>query len=351
VRPPVPPELAAHDAQQTAPDGPSVRLDNPHVLREVVGDLDAHLRMIGEAFGASLERRGDLVLAAGSGDGAGAIRFVQQLAALARSGRRLHPRDVSDALRVVAREPDADLSRFYAETVHQTSEGRAIGARTVGQQRYLRALKDHAIVFGVGPAGTGKTYLAIAAAVAALKRGEVKRIVLTRPAVEAGERLGFLPGGIAEKVDPYLRPLFDALEDLLSPEELARLFERRIVEIAPLAFMRGRTLSNAAVVLDEAQNTTVAQMKMFLTRLGENTRMIITGDITQIDLPYGKGSGLVDGLRVLEGVKGIAVVRLDTRDVVRHPLVGRIVAAYEADAERRSGGGEGDERRSKFDNP
>jgi phosphate starvation-inducible PhoH-like protein len=209
--------------------------------------------------------------------------------------------------------------------------------RTAGQRAYVDQLRRHDVVFGVGPAGTGKTYLAVAMAAAALLRGDVKRIVLTRPAVEAGEKLGFLPGDLAEKIDPYLRPLYDALFDVLGAERTARLLERQVIEVAPLAFMRGRTLAEAYVILDEAQNTTIEQMKMFLTRLGERSRMVVTGDPSQVDLPRGAPSGLADALRVLDGVPTVAVARFTAADVVRHPLVADIIGAYERDDARQRG--------------
>ncbi|MBX2800944.1 MAG: PhoH family protein [Myxococcales bacterium] len=228
-----------------------------------------------------------------------------------------------------------------------TNEGRPITPRSGGQRAYVDALRNHEVVFGVGPAGTGKTYLAMAVAVAALKRGKVRRLILTRPAVEAGEKLGFLPGDLSEKVDPYLRPLFDALADMLPHERVTRMMERRVIEVAPLAFMRGRTLNQAYVVLDEAQNTTREQMKMFLTRLGEGSSMVITGDTTQIDLPRKGDSGLVHAVRVLSDVERIGIVKLGSRDVVRHTLVSQIVEAYARAStdQSRDRGGSGANRR------
>ena len=249
----------------------------------------------------------------------------------------LRPSDVEQALRILSTDRDAELGSFFNDTVVVTTSGRSITPRTAGQSHYVSVLRRYEVAFGVGPAGTGKTYLAVATAAAALLKGEVKRVVLTRPAVEAGEKLGFLPGDLAEKVNPYLRPLYDALYDMLSPERTVRMLERQIIEVAPLAFMRGRTLADAYVILDEAQNTTVEQMKMFLTRLGENSRMVITGDDTQVDLPRGARSGLAHSLQVLDGGRGIGVARLTAADVVRHPLVGAIVDAYEREETRRAG--------------
>jgi phosphate starvation-inducible PhoH-like protein len=267
-------------------------------------------------------------------------------------------------MRTLKAQPETDLVALGSDVVLQTPR-RAITAKTVTQQRYVAAMRQHDIVFGVGPAGTGKTYLAMAMAVRALMEKRIKRIVLTRPAVEAGERLGFLPGDLAEKVNPYLRPLYDALHDMMDVEKAEALVERKVVEVAPLAFMRGRTLNDSWVILDEAQNSTVEQMRMFLTRLGYGSKAVITGDVTQTDLPGGTKSGLIDAVQLLENVEGIGAVRFSDADVVRHPLVARIVRAYEArdrdrevwreerrarrdeerrgtGAEPRSGGGEGE---------
>lgn len=250
-------------------------------------------------------------------------------------GHPISVTDVDHAVRLVRNDPNADVHAYFADTVWTGVGHRAISPRTANQRLYVDALRRADIVFGVGPAGTGKTYLAMAMAIAALQRGDVRRIVLTRPAVEAGEKLGYLPGDLAEKVDPYLRPLFDALQDMLPPDRIAKLNEKRAIEVAPLAFMRGRTLQDAYVILDEAQNTTVEQMKMFLTRLGERSRMVITGDVTQIDLRPARASGLVHALRVLSGVERIPVVHFETSDVVRHPLVAEIIEAYERDSRLR----------------
>lgn len=289
------------------------------------------------AFGVPVSQRGS-TLHVGPGDGSDdAMHALRQLLQMVRAGQRLHPSDVEHALRIVSRDPGADLADYYNDTVVVTSAGRPVSPRTPGQRRYLQALREHELVFGVGPAGTGKTYLAVAIAAAALARGDVERIVLTRPAVEAGEKLGFLPGDLSDKVDPYLRPLYDALYDMLTPERTLRLLEKQVIEVAPLAFMRGRTLSSAYVILDEGQNTTVEQMKMFLTRLGENSRMVITGDDTQVDLPRGARSGLHHALEVLRGIPDIGLVRLTAADVVRHGLVAEIVEAYERDDTRRAG--------------
>ena len=269
--------------------------------------------------------------------------MLDQLTDLLRDGYRFAKGDVRTAVQLVAQDPDVDLQDYFKpegrrdgrEGKPAAGPGRPIGRKqispkTINQKKYLEAIEKHDIVFGVGPAGTGKTYLAMAQAVSFLLAKKVTRIIMARPAVEAGERLGFLPGDLQEKVNPYLRPLYDALYDMLEVERVARLLERGIVEVAPIAFMRGRTLNDAFVILDEAQNTTSEQMKMFLTRLGFGSKAVITGDITQIDLPTGKGSGLVEALRVVKSIDGISQVYFDDTDVVRHTLVQQIVKAYEA---------------------
>ena len=229
-----------------------------------------------------------------------------------------------------------EMATLGGGVVAITAKGKQIKCKTVGQKQYVDAIKKETVVFGVGPAGTGKTYLAVCMAVTAFKAKQAEKIILTRPAVEAGEKLGFLPGDLQEKVDPYLRPLYDALQELLGLETYARLMERGSIEVAPLAYMRGRTLSNAFIILDEAQNTTKEQMKMFLTRMGEGSKMVVTGDVTQMDLPDGKESGLIHATKILEGVEGVSVCRLTAKDVVRHPLVMRIIRAYESDEESKN---------------
>ncbi len=308
--------------------------DNGH-LRELVGELGTHLKMIERALALQLRQRGSSIRVAGAADSATtdvAAALLQALYRLVERGHVLHPADVQHAVRIVRADPGADLASYFEDTVVVNIDGRPITPRSSGQRAYVQALRNHDVVFGVGPAGTGKTYLAMAMAVAALTRGEVRRVVLTRPAVEAGEKLGFLPGDLSEKVDPYLRPLYDALADMLPDERVARMLEKRVIEVAPLAFMRGRTLNQAYVVLDEAQNTTREQMKMFLTRLGDGSRMVITGDVTQIDLPRKRDSGMVHALAVLREVEAIGVVHLTTSDVVRHAVVAEIIEAYHAAA-------------------
>ena len=308
------------------------------LLQLLVGDHDRHLVRIEQALGVRVACRGNRVAISGE-----ASRVDVAQAALEGLWRRLERGEsvgrpeVEAAIRLADdNDPRLPLSDVPAI---RTRRG-AVGPRSPGQAAYIEALASHDMVFGVGPAGTGKTYLAVAQAVAMLQAGKVDRIVLSRPAVEAGERLGFLPGDMKEKVDPYLRPLYDALHDMMPADQVMRRLTNGEIEVAPLAFMRGRTLAHAYAILDEAQNTTAVQMKMWLTRMGEGTRMVITGDLTQVDLPAGTRSGLRDALDTLEGLAGIGVVRLDKRDVVRHPLVARIVDAYDQRA-----AAEGDKRR------
>jgi phosphate starvation-inducible PhoH-like protein len=323
-----------------SPHGKAVTLqfsDNK-LLPLLLGDHDRHMVRIEQALGVRLSCRGNRVAINGE-----ASRVDAAQAALEGLWRRLERgesvgrSEVEAAIRLADdTDPRLPLSDLPAI---RTRRG-AVGPRSPGQAAYIEALSGHDMVFGVGPAGTGKTYLAVAQAVAMLQAGKVDRIVLSRPAVEAGERLGFLPGDMKEKVDPYLRPLYDALHDMMPAEQVVRRLTNGEIEVAPLAFMRGRTLAHAYAILDEAQNTTAVQMKMWLTRMGEGTRMVVTGDLTQVDLPTGTRSGLHDALDTLEGIPGIAVVRMGTRDVVRHPLVARIVDAYDQRATA-----EGDKRR------
>lgn len=304
--------------------------------RAVFGPQDAYLNMLDKAFVCHLINRGnELGIKGEEQDVSHVERVIGVLTQLVRKGHVLTERDIAYALALEERGELDEMLALFSEELATTIKGKSIKVKTIGQKRYVDALKKHDIVFGVGPAGTGKTYLAVVMAYLALKRGDIKRIVLTRPAVEAGENLGFLPGDLQEKVDPYLRPLYDALHDVMGPEQLARAMERGIVEVAPLAYMRGRTLDDAFVILDEAQNTTPLQMKMFLTRLGFGSRMVITGDVTQIDLPTGKRSGLREATRVLADIEGIEFVYLEDFDVVRHPLVQRVIRAYANDEESR----------------
>lgn len=310
--------------------------ENNRLASELFGQFDQHLKLLEQRLQIEARARGNSVAITGELQATNqARRALDFLYARLQSGVSVEASDVEGAIRMAVAADDqlslptmerkAKLSMAQISTRKKT-----IAARTPTQDAYMRALERSEMVFGVGPAGTGKTYLAVAHAAQLLERGIVDRIVLTRPAVEAGERLGFLPGDMKDKVDPYLRPLYDALYDMIPGDKVERAITAGVIEIAPLAFMRGRTLANAAIILDEAQNTTSMQMKMFLTRLGENGRMIITGDPSQVDLPRGVTSGLVEALTVLKGVEGVSVVRFKDTDVVRHPLVGRIVQAYDA---------------------
>jgi phosphate starvation-inducible protein PhoH and related proteins len=301
-------------------------------LEPLFGTRDENLRLMEDSLGVRIDLRSDAVHVEGQQVGVARVqRIFEDFEALRRQGIHPHNGELNGMLRLVVADPAATL-RAVAEAGKQRSVGikRTVQPRSINQRRYVEAIEQNDMVFSVGPAGTGKTYLAVAMAVAAFNAKRIGRIVLVRPAVEAGERLGFLPGTLQEKVDPYLRPLYDALYDLLDPERVDKMLEKNIIEVAPLAFMRGRTLSDAFIIMDEAQNTTVEQMKMFLTRMGNNSKAVITGDITQIDLPNPRKSGLLDAINVLNGVEGIAFCHFDDGDVVRHPLVQRVVRAYES---------------------
>ncbi|OZU89933.1 phosphate starvation-inducible protein PhoH [Virgibacillus indicus] len=308
-----------------------LQLTNPTEALALFGANDKYLKQIEEQLNVSIVTRGEQVSVSGSKDDD--IKLVQEilltLLSVIRRGLTISERDVVYAVDLAKDGKINQLETLFEDEITKNAKGKSIRVKTLGQKGYINAIKSHDLVFGIGPAGTGKTYLAVVMAVHALKQGLVKKIILTRPAVEAGESLGFLPGDLKEKVDPYLRPLYDALHDVLGAEHTMRLIERETIEIAPLAYMRGRTLDDAFVILDEAQNTTPEQMKMFLTRLGFGSKMVITGDITQIDLPKGVKSGLQTADQLLNRVKGISFIHLDQTDVVRHPLVQRIIAAYE----------------------
>ena len=307
--------------------------------RTLLGPLDSNARLIREVHGVSvLARDGSLRLLGDEEHVKVVHRVLGDCLAAIRGGHKLSTQDVAARLRATmgqdAREPG--VAGAGERAVAAVGNG-VVRARTAGQQHYLDCIDEHDVVFGVGPAGTGKTYLAVAKAIEAMKRGSVRRLVLVRPAVEAGEKLGFLPGDFQAKIDPYLRPMHDALQDLLDPRTRVRWLESEVVEVCPLAYMRGRTLNHAFVILDEAQNTTVPQMLMFLTRLGEGSRMVVTGDPSQVDLPGNVASGLADALRKLRGVAGVGVAQLTAQDVVRHPVVSRIVTAYDAAIGRQAG--------------
>jgi phosphate starvation-inducible PhoH-like protein len=315
-----------------------LEFDDNSLLPMLFGEHDRHLARIEQRLGVRLASRGNRVTIDGPHSASEAARgALNWLYERLRRGQAVDMGDVDAAMRLAATPDRADARDLFGdEDLVVRTRKRRVNPRTQGQVEYLRALHRSELVFGIGPAGTGKTYLAVAMAVQMLAEGKVDRIVLSRPAVEAGERLGFLPGDMREKIDPYLRPLYDALYDMMPGDQVIRRMASGEIEIAPLAFMRGRTLANAFVILDEAQNTTPMQMKMFLTRLGENSRMAVTGDLTQVDLPAGARSGLAEAIEVLAGVEGVGMVRFGAADVVRHALVGRIVEAYDArDAGRR----------------
>lgn len=307
---------------------------NIEQLVNLSGVKDENLEVLEDHFQVEISLRGDEMSIVGSQQQIEKTKkVIYSLLKLIVSGVSISRRDVIYAHKLVEKDKLDQLSELYHIKIARTYNGKLIYPKTLGQKSYYYALKNNDVVFGIGPAGTGKTYLAVVFAVAALKNNEVKKIILTRPAVEAGENLGFLPGDLKEKVDPYLRPLYDALYDMLGVEQTEKLMEKGVIEIAPLAYMRGRTLEDAYVILDEAQNTTDNQMKMFLTRLGFRSKMIVTGDISQIDLPRNTTSGLIRALDILEGVKGISFIHLSAMDVVRHPVVQRIIERYDGNNE------------------
>ena len=308
----------------------TVNAERMEQVIEVFGSFDENIRKIEDAFGVHVINRGEELKVQGEAENADrGARAIEGLLELASKGEAIDEQKVRYLIDLVKSGNDDKIGSMAQDVVCVTAKGKPIKAKTLGQQKDLRAIEKNTITLGVGPAGTGKTYLAVAEAVAAFRAKAVNRIILTRPAVEAGERLGFLPGDLQNKVDPYLRPLYDALFDMLGPEIYNKYLERGNIEVAPLAYMRGRTLDDSFIILDEAQNTTREQMKMFLTRLGFGSKIVITGDVTQIDLPRDKVSGLKEAMRVLDGVEDIAICRLGAQDVVRHALVQRIVAAYD----------------------
>jgi phosphate starvation-inducible PhoH-like protein len=332
------PSPAAAPAASSGGKAVTLQFNDNTLLPLLLGDHDRHLVRIEQALGVRLSCRGNRIAIAGDAARVDSVQgMLQGLWRRLERGESVGRPEIETAIRLADADTDPRLPLSDLPAI-RTRRG-AVSARSPGQAVYMEALAAHDMTFGIGPAGTGKTYLAVAQAVAMLQAGKVDRIVLSRPAVEAGERLGFLPGDMKDKIDPYLRPLYDALHDMMPADQVIRRMTNNEIEVAPLAFMRGRTLAHCYAILDEAQNTTAAQMKMFLTRMGEGTRMVVTGDLTQVDLPTGVRSGLRDALDTLEGIQGIGVVRFSSRDVVRHPLVARIVDAYDqraaAEGEKR----------------
>ena len=335
----LPPQIEADlAAGSTAAGRTQVEFDDNLLLPALYGERDQHLDRIERQLGVSLIPRGNRLSIAGPASATEVSRLVlTRLYDRLKRGQEIDPPSVDAAIRMAQAEIDDKTPGLWHDDSGFRTRKRRIGPRSAAQAHYVKAMREHELVFGLGPAGTGKTYLAVAAAIDLLMAGKVERVILSRPAVEAGERLGFLPGDLREKVDPYLRPIFDALNDMIPADQLAKRLASGEIEVAPLAFMRGRTLAHAFVILDEAQNTTPVQMKMFLTRLGEGSRMVVTGDPTQIDLPPGTRSGLADALEALRGVEDIGIVRFTDKDVVRHRLVARIVGAYESRDRARRG--------------
>ena len=309
--------------------------DDNALLQNLCGERNTNLKLIEKALQVKLNLRGDQIILSGEESGVQlGQRILEELYALLKEGYPLYPSDVNHAVQILSGNFKARLRDIFLDAVYVTSKKRIVAPKSLAQKEYIDAIRRYDIVFGIGPAGTGKTYLAMATAISALNSGEINRIILVRPAVEAGEKLGFLPGDLVEKVNPYLRPLYDALHDMIDFDQTSSLLQRGVIEVAPLAFMRGRTLNDCFVILDEAQNTTSEQMKMFLTRLGISSKAVITGDITQIDLPDGTTSGLIETVKILAGIDGLKFVYFTDKDVIRHRLVQDIIKAYER-AERR----------------
>ena len=307
-----------------------VTIEDEMSLPSLYGDMDKNLRLIENTYGVVLNARGNRIQIEGEEKSVARVeRLLNQLADMLAKGVISQKDDVNTAIHAFSSDPSTALKDLFQKTIPVSSRKRPVAPKNETQRKYVEAIRQYDIVFGIGPAGTGKTYLAMATAVSALLRREVSRIILVRPAVEAGEKLGFLPGDLYEKVNPYLRPLYDALYDMIETEKANKLVERGDIEIAPLAFMRGRTLNDSFIILDEAQNTTTEQMKMFLTRLGFNSKTVVTGDITQIDLPSGRNSGLIEVQKILDDIEGIRFVYFTNKDVVRHKLVQQIIKAYE----------------------
>lgn len=307
-----------------------LRFDDNNLARNLFGPQEAHLKSIKSRLGVDIHVRGGEVSIQGGEERTQLVeKILTQLYSILKKGHPVLGSDVEQAIRILSHDKQARLDDIFLDSIFIPARRKVIAPRSTGQRLYIEAMRKYDMIFGVGPAGTGKTYLAMAMAVTSFMKGEVKRIILTRPAIEAGEKLGFLPGDLVEKVNPYLRPLYDALNDMLEFEKTQKMLDRGEIEVAPLAFMRGRTLNDAYVILDEAQNCTVEQMRMFLTRIGFQSRTVVTGDVTQIDLPREKKSGLIHAVEILKGIPGICIHHLTEKDVVRHPLVSDIIRAYE----------------------
>lgn len=316
----------------------SVNTGSVDELQKVLGIFDENLNIISRELNLNANVSGLNITLEGEEEGVRVgVEVLESLLSIISAGERIDRSRIVYCIELAKEGRSSDIGSIMSGVVAITSKGKQIKCKTVGQKNYVDAIKKNTVVFGVGPAGTGKTYLAVCLAVTALKSKQVEKIILTRPAVEAGEKLGFLPGDLQTKVDPYLRPLYDALQEMLGLENYAKYMERGVIEIAPLAYMRGRTLNNAFIILDEAQNTTREQMKMFLTRMGEGSKVVVTGDLTQTDLPEGKKSGLKQAISVLKNIEGISICHLTDKDVVRHPLVMKIVRAYEREEKKLSG--------------
>jgi phosphate starvation-inducible protein PhoH and related proteins len=337
------------ESKPTARVRAEIEIEDPSVLLALAGPDNGNLRAIAHECGVDIGQRGSVLLVSGESDDVAAVeRFLTEAALALQSGATLTAADCVRGLRMIQADPSASVQEMFEPIVLVTPGHRRITPKSPAQKRYVEAIRAYDLTFGVGPAGTGKTYLAMAMAVQALSERRIKRIILARPAVEAGERLGFLPGDLAEKVNPYLRPLYDALHDMMDFDKAQALIQRGQIEVAPLAFMRGRTLNDSFVILDEAQNSTSEQMRMFLTRLGHSSKAIVTGDVTQVDLPNGLCSGLAEARVLLRGIDGIAFCEFTEVDVVRHPLVQKIIVAYETrDAERRREENRGRDTESK----
>jgi phosphate starvation-inducible PhoH-like protein len=330
------PSEQPHPSSETVKSSSELEIDDARVLLSLAGPRNERLKALERAANVSVGLRGNKILLDGNAENVAlAERFLAEAAALLGQGIEVPAADLGRALRLLRSEPQLRLRDMFDQVVSLGAGRRPVGPRSPAQKRYVESIRSHDLTFGIGPAGTGKTYLAMACAVAAFLSRQVKRIVLTRPAVEAGEKLGFLPGDLAEKVNPYLRPLYDALNDMMEIDEAQALIQRGHIEVAPLAFMRGRTLNDSFVILDEAQNTTSEQMRMFLTRLGYHSKAVVTGDVTQVDLPEGRANGLAEARGLLDGVEGIAFCHLTEVDVVRHPLVQQIIVRYETRGQGR----------------